>query len=107
MGVKTHNVRAMGFSFIWELTEDYSQRDSSEELLRLGGVGDGGWGWGRESTYMWLLAKEYMQKSKSDLEDKYGITYMESKEMVQMNLFTEEKLSQKCRKQTCNHQRVK
>lgn len=34
----------MGFSFIWELTEDYSQRDSSEELLRLGGVGDGGRG---------------------------------------------------------------
>ena len=42
--VKTHDVRATGFSFIWELTEYYSQREnlpgSSEELLRIGGVGD-------------------------------------------------------------------
>lgn len=113
--VITHDVRATGFSFIWELTEDYNQRenlpDSSEELLRLGGVGDGRGGGGagvwEEVHIHVILAKEYVQRSKSDLEDTCDITCMGSKEMAQMNLFTEEKLSQKCRKQACNCQRGK
>ena len=29
--IKTHNVRAMSFSFIWGLTEDYSPGDSISE----------------------------------------------------------------------------
>ena len=51
--VKTHNVRAVGFSFIWGLAEDYSLSDSSEELLgRAGG----------EVCIHVILAKKYVLK---------------------------------------------
>ena len=33
--------------------------------------------------------------------------YVESKEMVPMNLFTKQKLRQRCRKETCGYQRGK
>ena len=32
--IKTHNVRAVSFSFIWGLTEDYSLGDSLSDVLR-------------------------------------------------------------------------
>ena len=47
------------------------------------------------------LRDYHIKWSKSDRERQiYGITYMESKKRVQMNLFTKQKWSYGCRKQT-------
>ena len=59
------------------------------------------------ATWMDLEIVILSEVSQTEKDKYHIILYVESKKMVQMNLFTKQKQSHKCRKQTYGYQRGK